>query len=142
MSRVRRFIFFVVANLVLATTALGQTYDDALKLAGLATAAQLRIGALYAGEADWPRDDLQAEHWLLAAARQGNVADFSNLAALYEAPQNTAPDLLRAYMWYSMVDGAVGWMQRVKLQSFLLPEQRLEAESMAVTCRESDYFDC
>jgi hypothetical protein len=104
--------------------------------------AELKIGQIYAAGRGVERDDGKAKTWLLEAVRQGLNEGFSALASLAEAPQDGVPDPQRAYMWYQMVDGAIGWMQRARLYALLTPEARAEAETMAKTCQASGYYDC
>ena len=68
--------------------------------AGNADAEEL-IGTMYALGLGVARDDVRAFEWYLRAAMKGHAGAMSGVGWYYEVGRGlTAPDLVRAYMWY------------------------------------------
>lgn len=111
----RNFIFAVCC--ILPTTALAEletardlmdakNYPAAMKellpatRSGNAEAEEL-IGVMYAMGLGVERDDVRAFDWYLRAAMKGHAGAQSGVGWYYEVGRGiTAPDLVRAYMWY------------------------------------------
>lgn len=69
---------------------------------GNAEAEEL-IGVMYALGLGVERDDLRAFEWYLRAAMKGHAGAQSGIAWYYEVGRGIpAPDLIRAYMWYTL----------------------------------------
>lgn len=69
---------------------------------GNADAEEL-IGVLYALGLGVPRDDERAFEWYLRSSLKGHPGAQSGIGWYYEVGRGiTAPDLVRAYMWYSL----------------------------------------
>ena len=69
---------------------------------GNAEAEEL-IGVMYAMGLGVPRDDQRAFDWYLRAAMKGHPGAQSGVGWYYEIGRGLpAPDLMRAYMWYTL----------------------------------------
>lgn len=69
-------------------------------IAGNAEAEEL-IGVMYASGLGVERDDVRAFEWYLRAAMKGHAGAQSGVGWYYEVGRGiSAPDLVRAYMWY------------------------------------------
>lgn len=69
---------------------------------GNAEAEEL-IGVMYAMGLGRPQDDLRAFEWYLRAAMKGHAGAQSGVGWYYEIGRGLpAPDLVRAYMWYTL----------------------------------------
>ncbi len=69
---------------------------------GNAEAEEL-IGVIYAMGLGRPRDDQRAFEWYLRAAMKGHPGAQSGVGWYYEVGRGLpAPDLMRAYMWYTL----------------------------------------
>lgn len=69
---------------------------------GNAEAEEL-IGVIYAMGLGRPRDDQRAFEWYLRAAMKGHPGAQSGVGWYYEVGRGMpAPDLMRAYMWYTL----------------------------------------
>ncbi|RVT86855.1 sel1 repeat family protein [Rhodobacteraceae bacterium CCMM004] len=69
---------------------------------GNADAEEL-IGVMYAMGLGVPRDDVRAFEWYLRSAMKGHAGAQSGIGWYYEVGRGlTAPDLVRAYMWYTL----------------------------------------
>lgn len=69
---------------------------------GNAEAEEL-IGVMYAMGLGVPRDDQRAFEWYLRAAMKGHPGAQSGVGWYYEIGRGLpAPDLVRAYMWYTL----------------------------------------
>lgn len=67
---------------------------------GNAEAEEL-IGVMYAMGLGVARDDIRAFEWYLRASMKGHAGAQSGVGWYYEVGRGiTAPDLVRAYMWY------------------------------------------
>ncbi len=69
---------------------------------GNAEAEEL-IGVMYAMGLGRPRDDQRAFEWYLRSAMKGHAGAQSGVGWYYEIGRGLpAPDLVRAYMWYTL----------------------------------------
>ncbi|MGJ8627536.1 MAG: tetratricopeptide repeat protein [Sulfitobacter sp.] len=69
---------------------------------GNAEAEEL-IGVMYAMGLGVPRDDTRAFEWYLRASLKGHPGAQSGIGWYYEVGRGiAAPDLVRAYMWYTL----------------------------------------
>ncbi len=69
---------------------------------GNAEAEEL-IGVMYAMGLGVPRDDQRAFEWYLRSAMKGHAGAQSGIGWYYEVGRGMpAPDLVRAYMWYTL----------------------------------------
>jgi TPR repeat protein len=69
---------------------------------GNAEAEEL-IGVMYAMGLGRPRDDQRAFEWYLRSAMKGHAGAQSGVGWYYEVGRGLpAPDLVRAYMWYTL----------------------------------------
>ena len=69
---------------------------------GNAEAEEL-IGVMYAMGLGRPRDDQRAFEWYLRSAMKGHAGAQSGVGWYYEIGRGMpAPDLVRAYMWYTL----------------------------------------
>ena len=87
---------------------------------GNAEAEEL-IGVMYAMGLGRPRDDQRAFEWYLRSAMKGHAGAQSGIGWYYEIGRGLpAPDLVRAYMWYTLSaiggdpDAAISLEQVVK----------------------------
>lgn len=83
-------------------------FDEAYKAlwpaarSGNAEAEEL-IGVMYAMGLGVPRDDQRAFEWYLRSAMKGHAGAQSGVGWYYEVGRGLpAPDLVRAYMWYTL----------------------------------------
>ena len=73
-----------------------------LARSGNADAEEL-IGVMYAMGLGVPRDDERAFEWYLRASMKGHAGAQSGIGWYYEIGRGMpAPDLVRAYMWYTL----------------------------------------
>ncbi|MBF0626381.1 MAG: sel1 repeat family protein [Magnetococcales bacterium] len=63
--------------------------------------AQHNLGALYLEGRGVPRDEAQAAHWFLQAARQGDVRSQHSLGTLLIRGQGIPLDAVEAFRWFS-----------------------------------------
>lgn len=69
---------------------------------GNAEAEEL-IGVIYAMGLGRPQDDVRAFEWYLRSAMKGHAGAQSGVGWYYEVGRGLpAPDLVRAYMWYTL----------------------------------------
>ncbi|PSL18447.1 tetratricopeptide repeat protein [Shimia abyssi] len=69
---------------------------------GNAEAEEL-IGVMYALGLGVPRDDIRAFEWYLRSSLKGHAGAQSGIGWYYEVGRGMpAPDLVRAYMWYTL----------------------------------------
>lgn len=100
---------------------------------GNADAEEL-IGVMYALGLGVARDDARAFDWYLRSSLKGHPGAQSGLAWYYEIGRGIpAPDLVRAYLWYTLssIGGDVDAPDSLaELAPKLTPEQRAQADVM------------
>lgn len=100
---------------------------------GNAEAEEL-IGVMYALGLGVPRDDVRAFDWYLRASLKGHAGAQSGLGWYYEVGRGiTAPDLVRAYLWYALsaIGGDVDAPDSLEeITPRLTKEQRAKAQIM------------
>lgn len=110
-------------------------YEALLPLANSGNAdAEKLIGVMYAMGLGVERDDERAFEWYLRAAMRGHPGAQTGVAWYYEVGRGvSAPDLVRAYMWYALSalggdpDGAISVGEVAKKMT---PEQLAEASTL------------
>ncbi len=100
---------------------------------GNADAEEL-IGVMYAMGLGVPRDDVRAFEWYLRSSMKGHAGAQSGVGWYYEVGRGLpAPDLVRAYMWYTLSaiggdpDAAISLEEVVKKMT---PEQIEKAHTL------------
>lgn len=105
---------------------------------GNADAEEL-IGVMYALGLGVPRDDARAFDWYLRASMKGHAGAQSGIGWYYEIGRGMpAPDLVRAYLWYTL--SAIGGdVDAPDSLAELIPRindaQRIQAEKMIADYR-------
>ncbi|MEM1265972.1 MAG: tetratricopeptide repeat protein [Pseudomonadota bacterium] len=109
---------------------------DALRPAarsGNADAEEL-IGIMYAMGLGVPRDDVRAFEWYLRSAMKGHPGAQSGVGWYYEIGRGMpAPDLVRAYLWYTLSaigDDPDAAISLEEVQKKMTPEEIAKAHEL------------
>lgn len=107
--------------------------------------AQFNLGIKYDFGQGVEKDPEHAVRWYRLAAAQGHGSAQFNLAGMYFEGLGVQRDLVRATMWFTLsaeagVDGAA--KNRAILIRALSEEQRAQARTLALQCRQRAFKDC
>jgi len=119
------------------------------------TEAQADLGQLYRKGGGVSQDFDEARHWYQLAAAKGDIASQAGLGELYRYGYGVAQSYPRAYMWFSLAASALtenrpdriaaahaAIKARDELERMMSPEERTEAERLALACWQAKLQNC
>ncbi|MFZ6757994.1 tetratricopeptide repeat protein [Undibacterium sp. Ji50W] len=106
---------------------------------------QLLLADMYETGRGVRQDDAEAFKWTLKAAQQRHLPSQNAVGIKYAIGTGTPKDLVKAYMWFTLgaMAGELSPVEnRFIAAKMLTPEQKTQAEALAVTCWNSSFKNC
>lgn len=106
---------------------------------------QLFLADMYETGNGVKQDDAEAFKWTLKAAQQRHLPSQNTVGIKYAMGKGTPQDMVKAYMWFTLgaMAGELSPVENRFIAAKLLkPEQKAQAEAMAVTCWNSSFKNC
>ncbi|MFZ6769907.1 tetratricopeptide repeat protein [Undibacterium sp. Di26W] len=106
---------------------------------------QLILADMYETGRGVRQDDAEAFKWALKAAQQRHLPSQNTVGIKYAMGTGTPKDMVKAYMWFTLgaMAGELSPVEnRFIAAKMLTPEQKTQAEALAVTCWNSSFKNC
>ena len=117
--------------------------------------AQRYLGELYRKGGGVAQDFEEARHWYQLAAAKGDIPSQAGLGELFRYGYGVEQNYPRAYMWFSLAASAVtdnipernaaaraAIKARDEVERMMSPEDRAEAEKLAIACWQAKLQNC